>query len=158
MIIDKKGNIQLENLGLILTPGFTIDDLNNCPAKNAFIFKGTYGDWVSYSINPLIIHDCEFAANIGFKKNTIATITMVLIKDEKNGWERKGKDWDSWSLQEEKEVNKIHHTLVGLDKDEKSKEFEWGSIYSGYDNISGFSSITIRFKKELKHKKKWLFW
>jgi len=53
-------------------------------------------------------------------------------------------DWNSWNYEDE--MKHLEYCKAWLQKEVGSKRnFNWGSIWCGYDSLGGFSSIKIRY-------------
>ena len=68
-------------------------------------------------------------------------LTMLSLMDDDP---RFGTSWDDYSLEKEMERKASHDTWLTHCLASKRK-FSWGSVWSGYDDRGGFSSIKIRY-------------
>ncbi|MAO15377.1 MAG: hypothetical protein CMH44_00595 [Muricauda sp.] len=56
-------------------------------------------------------------------------------------------NWADWSYEEE--IKHLEHCKAWLQKEVGAKRnFDWGSIWCGYDSLGGFSSIKINYSRQ----------
>jgi hypothetical protein len=139
MIIDKNGTIIIQNLGITITPEFTVDDLNSNPHFETFKYGGSNDDYTRYYLwNELIIGDLPFTANLYFYKNKISSIHMSCLTF-------KNLNEDFWSVINEL-TQKKHEELIIAQHGGTQKLYSWGVVYTSKDVKSGYAGIGIRYK------------
>ena len=72
MIVNKKGTINIENFGLVITPELTLGDLLNNPNSKNFRLNRSNDDFVQYEIAKALIENLPFFVYLDFYKNKIS--------------------------------------------------------------------------------------
>jgi hypothetical protein len=125
MIIDKNGIIKIQNLGLVITPEFTINDLKNNQYSDSFSSFGKFkSDSNLFPLRDVVIDDMPFEAMLWFDVITkkIAEIRMSYL-----GFV--GEKKSPWSPEEKILTKKKHDELLltqNKGADTSITEYPWG--------------------------------
>jgi hypothetical protein len=141
MVIDKNGVIDIQNLGIRVSPEYTLDEFKSNSNFKDFKYLGGNDGYERFNVLGIIINTLPFGATFIFYKSKISLISICYalykhIPDE--GWEKQKKIVDS--------NRKKHDELMLEQHGATSVKYQWGTIGSYLDEYHGYSAkITIRY-------------
>ena len=105
------------------------------------------GDYRSYVIPAVTLHGRLFRPADYFTDGTVTFVSLSWADPKRSI----GDGWKDWSKEKELEVARadavwVSSLLNGLGTMTDTYSFDWGTISSGYDDRSGGSSVTIRYR------------
>jgi hypothetical protein len=137
MVIDKNGTISIQNLRMIITPEFTVDELTHNIHFENFEFNGANNGYIRYILKDLIIDGLPFAALLIFFENKISQIRIMWTSLQ-------GKTREEWKAIEELRKQK-HEELLLEQHGATRKKYPWGLIGSIKDIHDGAEYILIKY-------------
>ena len=143
MIIDKSGNINIKNMGIIITPIFTVDDMKNALTLHSddIRFRGSNSGYDRYGIKDMLFDDLPFGGLFIFYNNKIAFISMSY-----RGFTSKIKTFEEITPEIRELTKKKHEELLIEQHGATNRKYSWGKIELGIDNKGwGDSSIVITY-------------
>jgi hypothetical protein len=102
----------------------------------------------SYVIPAIAVEGRTFTPSLYFTDGVLTFISMTWFDPAR----LPGADpWKDWSADREKEIARadaawVRSALNGVGTMTDTYTFPWGTIASGFDERSGFSSVTIRYR------------
>ena len=139
MINIENGDLQFENIKLIIKKGLTRDEFMQSDLFYDVLNQDDYG-YVRYYIKPQTMCEQKFVIALLFKPDKLlSSVTLGLAIDGAIP------TWENWS--EEEELRKKVLLAKWLEKNlgESSYDYTWGSIILAYDRRSASSHITIYY-------------
>lgn len=100
----------------------------------------------SYLIPPVTLHSRLFRPAVYFTDGRVTFVSLSWVDPK-----RSPDGWKYWSEERELEVARadaawVSSVLLGLATMTETYSFDWGTISSGYDDRSGGSSVTVRYR------------
>lgn len=136
MIIDKNGVINIENLGLVITPEFTVDKLK---LNDNVRFSGSNSGYDRYLIGGMFFDDLPFGGLFIFYNNKIAMIILHY----------KGITGDKYldiTTEERELTQKKHEELLIEQHGAINIKYSWGRVGLGVDiKVNSDTSIVITY-------------
>jgi hypothetical protein len=140
----RDGRIELGG-GLTLDGGLTETTLLAATAGLArpLVHNGIYR---SYLLPKTALNGRDFRPSVYFTDGRIVSVHLTWADPETDG----GSAWESHSFDRERSIAEadatwLAATLDGVGSTTATYTFEWGTIWSGFDDRGGFSSIVVRY-------------
>jgi hypothetical protein len=141
MIIDTKGRIKMQNLELVISPGFTLDELKSNPHFTDLISWGSDNNYVRYIIKHAIIEELPFFIFLVFYNSKISFIS---IKYSGLTGESPYEDVEEYKKQVDLTKKKHDEWLIQEHGSTKCT-YLWGSIGSYLDDHTYMACIDIKY-------------
>ena len=136
MIIDKEGIIKIENLEIIITPIFTVDDMKNALTLHSddIRFRGSNSGYDRYLIKRILIDDTFWSGLFIFYNSKIAYIGIHHYRITSSPpWETEASD------------KKMYDKLLLEQHGAIKITYIWGTITSSIDTKIRGGSIIITY-------------
>lgn len=143
MLIDKNGLIDIQNLGLIITPKFTVDDIKSVLNLHSedIKFRGSNSGYERYGIKDMLLDGLPFGGLFIFYNSQIAFITMSY-----RGYTSKIKTYEEITPELRELTREKHEKLLIEQHGATNVKYSWGKIGLGIDTkVNGDSSIIITY-------------
>ncbi len=104
------------------------------------------GVYRSYVLAPITLGGRTFRPSVYFTDGLLVSVHLTWVGHETEG----GSAWDDFSFERERSVAKedaawLSSYLRDVDSATSTYRFDWGTVWSGFDERSGFSSIVVRY-------------
>lgn len=141
MIDIKTGAIFVEVLDFVVAPSLTREEYLSSPLAGAWL--NGVEPYASFTSGTLEIIGQPFNLTLDFHGSDLTSVNLFAID------ERFGTSWADWSKEKELQRKRFHESWLNkvLGNDRYPYEYDWGSVESIYDGKSGFSYISIKYKK-----------
>ena len=98
--------------------------------------------WCSWNLKAVEIDDQKWLFTVFFHGQRITTVDIMACSPEF------GTSWNDWS--EEKEIARkaCHDDILKKLLGDPPYEYDWGTVFSGYDAKGGFSSIAVGYPEK----------
>lgn len=144
MLIDKEGVMDIQNIGLKLSPDFTLDELKSNPHFGDFEFLGSNDNYTRYRMANAKIDGMPFFLVIYFYENKISQVGMIYA-----GFKLTSIEGDDWTKRQEEMdiIKKKQDELLLQEYGATAKKYSWGEIRSIlYDRFGYEAIIYIKYK------------
>ena len=139
MINTENGNLQLENIKLIIKKGLTRDEFMQSDLFYDVLNQDDYG-YVRYYIKPQTICEQKFVIALLFKPDkSLSSVTLGLAIDGAIP------TWENWSEEDELRKKALLGKWLEKNVGEPPYDYTWGSMTLTYDRRSASSHITISY-------------
>jgi hypothetical protein len=137
MIVDKNGAINIENLGIVITPEFTLGDLLNNPNSKNFPFRGSNSGFHRYGIRGGEIDGSPFGALLIFYNGLIAQIFISYSGFKSKIPRERTKEQEILTKKKHDEIMIEQHGATEI-------KYKWGDIGS-FMGREGDAQIAITY-------------
>lgn len=142
----RDGRIKL-GAGLMADPKLTEASLVTLAGADAKPSVG-HGPHQSYVLPAVSLLGRAYTPSVYFTNGLVAMLTLTWADPTRIT----GDPWANWSAERERAIAKddakwLATALQGLGSMTDTYTFEWGTVWSGYDEKSGFSSIGLRYNR-----------
>ena len=113
------------------------------PDARPLIHNGTHR---SYLLSPTDVNGREFRPSVYFNDGSITAVHLTWVDPEVQS----GSAWENHSFERERMIARedkkwLAATLEGLGTMTDTYTLPWGTLSSGFDERSGFSSVVVRY-------------
>lgn len=102
----------------------------------------------SYLLSPITLDGRTFRPSLYFTDGLLASVHLTWVDPETKG----ASAWDGFSFDRERSIAKedaawLSSYLGKVASADSTFCFNWGNVWSGFDERSGFSSIVVRYRR-----------
>ena len=117
--------------------------LRDMPEAQPLVHNGAHR---SYLLPMAMLNGRTFRPSVYFTDGRITSVDLAWADPANKG----GSPWENFSFERERDIAKadaawLVATLGGVGSTTSTYTFNWGTIWSGCDERSGFSSIVVRY-------------
>jgi hypothetical protein len=104
------------------------------------------GVYRSYVLPPTTLSGRTFRPSVYFTDGLLTSVSLTWVNPETEG----GSGWEDFSFERERSIAKedaawLSSFLPDVGSATSTYWFDWGTVWSGFDERGGFSSIVVRY-------------
>lgn len=135
----QNGNVEVPELGLIITPIFKRRQFSRSPSGKKATINIHNGPWRSWNFGPIAVEETLVYFTIYFRDEQVQSLSLGLYRSE----------WENDEDRDELELLKARRLLGEVWKAPPGA-YAWGAINASIDPRSGYASISIAYKAFLQ--------